>query len=153
MHNVWVHPLEYRVLGAILVRLALAADDRQHASRVSRAVGRLAEQNDVPSLTGTALRCKGLVDDDADLLADASEMFAARTRPLERALACEDAGASFTRQGDAVRAAPLLEQAVESYRRLGATRDLLRAEAMLRAAGVRHGRRGPRNRPQLAGEA
>lgn len=47
------------------------------------------------------------------------------------------------------RARPLLEQALEIYERLGAARDLARAEAALREAGIRRGRRGPRGRPQI----
>ena len=39
-------------------------------------------------------------------------------------------------------------QAIEIYERLGAARDLARAEAVLRAAGIRRGRRGARARPQ-----
>jgi DNA-binding CsgD family transcriptional regulator len=46
------------------------------------------------------------------------------------------------------RARPLLEQAVEIYERLDAARDLARAEAVQRAAGIRRGRRGTRRRPQ-----
>ena len=33
--------------------------------------------------------------------------------------------------------------------RLGALRDLARAEAVLREAGIRRGRRGPRDRPRV----
>jgi DNA-binding CsgD family transcriptional regulator len=43
---------------------------------------------------------------------------------------------------------PLLEQAIELYERLSAARDLARAEAVLRQAGIRRGRRGPRGRPR-----
>ncbi|MFL5880797.1 MAG: helix-turn-helix transcriptional regulator, partial [Actinomycetota bacterium] len=45
-------------------------------------------------------------------------------------------------------AGPPLQQAVEIYERLGAARDLARAEAVLRQAGIRRGRRGPRGRPR-----
>jgi len=46
-------------------------------------------------------------------------------------------------------ARPLLEQAIGIYERLDAARDRARAEAVLRAAGIRRGRRGPRSRPQF----
>ena len=45
-------------------------------------------------------------------------------------------------------ARPLLDQALEIYERLDATRDLARAEAVLRGVGIRRGRRGIRSRPQ-----
>ena len=56
--------------------------------------------------------------------------------------------AAFAQQGIVDQARPLLEQAIEIYERLGATRDLARAEAVLRQAGIRRGRRGPRGRPR-----
>jgi DNA-binding CsgD family transcriptional regulator len=69
------------------------------------------------------------------------------TRPLELADACEDASVAYARHGDPDRARPLLEQALAIYERLDAGRDLARAEAALRQAGLRRGRRGPRGRP------
>ena len=51
--------------------------------------------------------------------------------------------------GTPERARPLLDQAVGIYERLGAARDLARAEAALREAGIRRGRRGTRSRPQF----
>ena len=71
------------------------------------------------------------------------------SRPLGLALACEDAGAAFARQGHMDRARPLLDQALGIYERLGAARDLARAEAISREAGIRRGRRGTRGRPQI----
>jgi hypothetical protein len=47
---------------------------------------------DVPSLTGAALHCLGLARDDAGLLADAVDSYSRGPRPLELALAAEDAG-------------------------------------------------------------
>ena len=140
--------LEYPVLGADLVRLALACGDRQRAQDVAAAVAGMADQNEVPSLTGAALRCRGLADDDPAALAAATAAYARSPRPLEQALAAAEAGAAFARHGQADRARPLLEQATEIYQRLGAARDLARAEAVLRDAGIRRGRRGPRGRPQ-----
>jgi DNA-binding NarL/FixJ family response regulator len=45
-------------------------------------------------------------------------------------------------------ATPALTQAIAGYERLDAARDLARAEATLRAAGIHRGRRGARKRPQ-----
>ena len=42
-----------------------------------------------------------------------------------------------------------MDQAIGIYERLGAARDLARAEAALREAGIRRGRRGARGRPQF----
>jgi DNA-binding CsgD family transcriptional regulator len=140
--------LEYRVLGPDLIRLALAAGDPDRARAVAAAMAGLAERNQVPSLTAIALRCRGLADDDAQTLAAAVQACQPGTRPLELAGACEDAGAAFARHGDPDRARPLLEQALAIYEQLDVGRDLARAEAVMRRAGLRRGRRGPRGRPK-----
>ena len=140
--------LDYPAVGADLVRLALAAGDIGRARDVSAAVTEVAARNEVPWMTGAALRCRGLIEDDAEILQAAAGACAGGSRPLGLALACEDAGAAFARQGRLDRARPLLDQALGIYERLGAARDLARAEATLREAGIRRGRRGTRGRPQ-----
>jgi len=145
----WGMALEYPVLGADLVRLALTAGDPGRARDVAAAVADVAAANQVPSLTGAALRCRGLVEDDAGLLADAVEAYARGPRLLELALAAEDAGKAMARHGQADRARGLLDQAAGIYERLEAARDLARAEAAMRELNIRRGRRGPRGRPQF----
>ena len=137
------------MIGPDLIRLALASGEQERASAVAAAVAGLAERNQVPSLAGAALRCRGLADGDAEILAAAVQAYQPGTRPLELAGACEDAGAAFARQGRADRARPLLEQAVAIYEQVDAGRDLARAEAVLRQAGIRRGRRGLRGRPKF----
>ena len=141
--------LDYPAVGADLVRLALAAGDMGRARDASAAVTEVAARNEVPWMTGAALRCQGLIEDDAEILQAAAGACAGGSRPLGLALACEDAGAAFARQGRLDRARPLLDQALGIYERLGAARDLARAEATLREAGIRRGRRGTRGRPQI----
>ncbi len=141
--------LEYRMLGPDLVRLALACGDHARTQEVAAAVAEVANENqEAPSLSGAALHCRGLAEDDPEILQAAVSAYASGSRPLELAQACEDAGAAFARRGDIGQARPLLEQAIEIYDRLDAARDLARAEAVLRAAGIRRGRRGARSRPQ-----
>jgi len=141
--------LDYPAVGADLVRLALASGDMGRARDASAAVTEVAARNEVPWMTGAALRCRGLIEDDAEILQAAAGACAGGSRPLGLALACEDAGAAFARQGRLDRARPLLDQALGIYERLGAARDLARAEATLREAGIRRGRRGTRGRPQI----
>jgi DNA-binding CsgD family transcriptional regulator len=109
----------------------------------------VAARNPVPWLGGAALRCRGLVETDPGTLRAAVAAYADSPRPLERALAAEDAGTGFAGRGDAATAAPLLGQALDTYERLDAAHDAARAEATLRELGIRRGRRGPRRRPQL----
>jgi DNA-binding CsgD family transcriptional regulator len=136
------------VLGPDLVRLAVQAGDDERAREVALAVEALAAANQVPSMTGAALRCRGLADDDAAILEDAVTACAAGPRPLELALAAADAGVAFGKQGRTDAARGLLDRASGLFERLDATRDLARTDAALRALGIRRGRRGPRQRPR-----
>jgi DNA-binding CsgD family transcriptional regulator len=140
--------MEHRALGADLVRVALEVRDTGRARDVAASVTELAARNDLPSLTGAALRCQGLLEDDAEILQAAVAAYARSPRQLELALTAEDAGTALVRHGQVAQARPLLDQAVTIYERLDAGRDLARADALLRVAGTRRGRRGPRNRPR-----
>jgi DNA-binding CsgD family transcriptional regulator/tetratricopeptide (TPR) repeat protein len=140
--------LEYPVIGPDLVRLALAAGDPGRARDVAAAVTGVASRNEVPWIAGAALRCQGLAADDAGILQAAVDAYARGSRPLELALTCEDAGVAVARGGDVDRAGQLLDQAITIFERLGAARDLARAEAILRGIGVRRGRRVTHSRAQ-----
>ena len=140
--------LEYPVIGPDLVRLALAAGEEGRARDVAAAVTGVASRNQVPWITGAALRCQGLIEDDVGILQAAVNAYASASRPLELALACEDAGAAVARRGSVDRAGQLLDQAITIYERLDATRDLVRAEAALRQMGVRRGRHVTHSRAQ-----
>jgi tetratricopeptide (TPR) repeat protein len=145
--------VDFPLLGADLIRLALAAGEQPRSRRVAIAVAEVAARNDVPSLAGAALRCRGMVEDDPEILRAAVDAYEQAPRPLELALAAEDAGASFARRGKADAAVALLQQALGTYERLDAVRDLDRTQAKLRGLGVRHGRRGARQRPQIGWES
>ncbi len=135
---------EYPIIGADLVRLALAVGDADRAQEVCAAVADVAARNDVPSLGAVALRCRGLTDHDIDALEAAADAFARGPRVLDTALTIEDAGVAHCRGGDQARGRALLDDAAHRFEQLDAARDLLRVEAALRAAGVRRGQRGPR---------
>ena len=139
----------YPAVGADLVRMAMAAGEVSLARQVAAAVADVAARNDVAWMRGAALRCQGLATDDPWLLEAAARTYADASRPLERALASEDAAIAFIKHGDAQRARPLLDQAVAAYEHLDAARDLARADAILREMGIRRGIRGARKRPQF----
>jgi len=140
--------VEFPAIGAGMVRLAMAEGDAGRARQAASAVADVASRNDVTWLRGAALHCQGLAQQNVGLLAGAAEAFGRGSRPLDLALASEDAATAFVRHGDAQRARPMLGQAMAIYERLGARRDLARAEAVLRQAGIRRGIRGARNRPE-----
>src|SRR6185312_4144319 len=83
------------------------------------AVAEVAARNDLAWMTGEALRCRGLADDDPEALQASVAAHGRGSRPLRLAMACEDAGSCLARD-----------------------------EAALREAGGRRGRRGRRGRPR-----
>jgi len=146
--------VEYSMLGPDLVRMALVAGDHRIADEVAKSVAAVAADNDVASLNGAALRCQGLRDSDPEALRGAVDAYAQSPRPLELALAREEAGAAVAaRTGDVDAAVELLDAALATYDRLDAARDAARTQQTLRGLGVRRGRRGVRQRPQTGWES
>jgi DNA-binding CsgD family transcriptional regulator len=134
--------LSYRFLGPDLVRLAVAMGDREHAAAVAQEVTDGASRAGMASATGAALRCRGLVEDDPDVLLAAVQTYRQLSPTVELALACEDAGAALCRAGRPTEAVPVLDDALDFYLRTGAQRGVARVEAALRAIGVRRRRAG-----------
>jgi DNA-binding CsgD family transcriptional regulator/tetratricopeptide (TPR) repeat protein len=117
------------------------------AAEVVAAVTAVAAHAGTASARGAALRCRGLLAGDADLLRAAAEEYARGPRMLHRALALEEAALALAEQGRAADAAASFAEALAGFDALGATRDAARVSAALRAAGIRRGVRGARRRP------
>jgi DNA-binding NarL/FixJ family response regulator len=124
-----------------LVRLALAAGDRGTAAAASAASAADVAVDGSPSRIAAAAFCRSLLDDDADgLLAVAADYRGYGWRP-DAAAALEDAAELLARAGAEAAARSALADATGIYAGLGATWDIRRADARLRAHGIR---RGPR---------
>lgn len=124
-----------------VVRLALAAGDPARARAAAAVLGAEAGQ-------AVAQRCRGLLDNDPEPLL-AALAHHERTGPsLHLAQTAEDLAAVLVVRGDAEAARAHLNRAVEVYQGLGAEWFIARADARLRALGVRRGRRGERRRPK-----
>jgi DNA-binding CsgD family transcriptional regulator/tetratricopeptide (TPR) repeat protein len=137
-----------------LVRLARRAGDFDRALDACREVEAIVAVNPgVATIAGVGLRCRGLVDDDAGLLAAAAALMRDTPRTLERALAFEDAADALARTGDTAAARQLFDEAIQAYERLDAAWDIARARARMRAVGVRQGSRDTRKRPTTGWEA
>jgi len=132
---------ELPVIGADLVRLALATGDVARARQAVDAVAEVAARNDLAWMTGEALRCRGLADDDPEALHASVAAHGRGSRPLRLAMACEDAGSCLARHGQAERARPLLDQAAGGYERLGPAAVRLGQHHPDRAFGRGPGRR------------
>jgi DNA-binding CsgD family transcriptional regulator len=134
-------------LGPDLVRLALAVGDRERADAVAAGVAEAAALVSVLSLEGAALRCRGLVEDDGDLLVRSVEAYRRSPRTFERAAACEDAATALARAGRVPEASVLFDEALNVYEQVQAPRDTARALASMRELGLGRKRRGARKRP------
>ncbi|HXT45743.1 MAG TPA: AAA family ATPase [Pseudonocardiaceae bacterium] len=141
--------LSYRFLGPDLVRLAVAAGDRQTAQAVTQDITDGARRARVASAAGAALRCQGLVEDDPDVLLAAVHRYRQAPSTVELPLTCEDAGAALARAGRGAAAVPILNEALDFYLRSGMQRGAARADAALRALGVRRRRADRLRRPPV----
>jgi DNA-binding CsgD family transcriptional regulator len=139
---------QFPLLGPDLVRLAMCQGDRPRAEEVTASVEAVASQATAPTLTGAALRCRGLLEADAEVLARAVASYRQGPRPFELALACEDAGALAAGSGATNEGRRFFDEALAIYEQLEAARALSRAEARFRTFGFRRGRRDRRNRPK-----
>ncbi|MEY2476984.1 MAG: hypothetical protein QOG87_2299 [Actinomycetota bacterium] len=139
----------HRYLGPPLVRLSLALDRREVAVQVVNEVeAGAALAVEVDSVQGAAQRCRGLLDQDPDLLVGAAELTRRSPRILDHAGACEDAAAALGGAGRTADAAALLVEARALYESVEATAWIARVDAGLRRLGVKQGARGPRRRAQ-----
>jgi DNA-binding CsgD family transcriptional regulator/tetratricopeptide (TPR) repeat protein len=125
-------------LATWLVRTALATGDHLAAGRVADEAGNLAARNaGYPALTAAAAHARGVLVQDAGYLEQA---LAQSQDPWARASAAEDLGVILAgRSGEAGRdrAAELLGRSLKDYGAAGATADMDRVRARLRALGVR----------------
>jgi DNA-binding CsgD family transcriptional regulator len=118
---------------------------------VAEALERLAAHHPGQHIRATALLCQGVATGEADPLLDAGQAFTDIGRPLAAGWAYEEAAALFAESADTAAARLALDSAVRSYQAVGADWDRTRAEARLRAAGIR--RRQVRTRPKTGWDA
>jgi DNA-binding CsgD family transcriptional regulator len=142
-------PLRYlqatsRAMAPDLVRMALSAGDHQRALLVTDELERSAQRTHTPTARGLALRCRGLLTDDPDVLLEAVTVHRAGPRPYQLAAACEDAGIALGHTARADEAVPLLREAVATYERLEAVRDVARVQSAQRTLGIPRSRRAQR---------
>ena len=105
---------------------------------------RSARRSPTPTARGLALRCRGLLNDDPDVLLEAVAAHRTGPRPYQLAAACEDAGIALGHTARADEAVALLNEAVAGYERLEAVRDVARVQSAQRTLGIPRSRRSPR---------
>lgn len=127
---------EWRDTAPLLVLLSLKNDRRELAAEAVAELERLPAIGELRAAAGAALLCRGLLEADAAILAQAEEALRGSARPLD-----------FARAAEATAGVEGLRDALRVYEELGASRDAARTDAALRQRGVRRGSRGPRKRP------
>jgi DNA-binding CsgD family transcriptional regulator/tetratricopeptide (TPR) repeat protein len=130
-----------------LVRLALAAGEDETARAAAAICAEEAALPGAPSGKAfSADRCRGLIEHDPELVLPAVEHYRAVGRRFELATAAEDAAAVLAQRGRFEEARRMLVEATEAYAGFGAEVDVRRADARLRAYGVRRNPTRPRRR-------
>lgn len=136
-----------------LVRLALAADDRQTASAATLAARQEADRHLKPRARAAADWCCGLLDQDQDRLLGAVDYHRTADRSPDLGNALEDLALVRAASGDLDAARASFGEALAVWAELGADWDVRRAAARLRPWGLRAGSRGTHMRPSSGWEA
>jgi DNA-binding CsgD family transcriptional regulator/tetratricopeptide (TPR) repeat protein len=137
-----------RAMAPDLVRMLLATGDRPRASSVTAELEHSARLSATPTARGLALRCRGLVDDDAEILLESVAAHRQGPRPYLLAAASEDAAIALSRTARAGEATALVDEASAIYEGLDAAHDLDRLQSVLRSMCVRRARPS-RRRPSF----
>lgn len=145
--------VDHRILAYDLMDAALRMGDRAKAHAVVESMAELAARNpEVISLEVAALRLRGLVADDLELLTEAAAKATQSPRVLAAGWAAESAAIYLARSGYSQRAHQLGRDAIGYFARAGAGFEAARTRAALRRAGIRV-REPARTRPRAGWEA
>ena len=137
-----------------LVRLAIAAGDRQLAQTAARACQQEAAAETQPARAAAAsLRCQGLLNSDPAPLREAVAHYRTAGPAAELPAAMEDLAVVLAERGHRDEARAALNEAAAWYEPLNARWDIRRAESRLRPYGIRRGVRGPRGPRPASGWA
>jgi DNA-binding CsgD family transcriptional regulator len=131
-------------LAALAVPLGEAAAARQAVAALDRYLA----DRDVPSLHRSARFATAILDGDPGALLGVAAAYAAAGRPLLESQAREHAADLLAAAGRAGEARIQLDAVQDCYARLDAAWDAARADARLRAHGIRRGAHGLRRRPK-----
>lgn len=125
----------------LAVRLSLHGGDLDLAKRVASWAVTLAERNPhVATIVGISEHCRGLVDNDVDLLERAVRSLAASPRPLIRAEALADYGWALIADGQRDAGVAALDAAWDVFTNCGAQFEVQRVQGLLQSVGVRRRR-------------
>jgi DNA-binding CsgD family transcriptional regulator len=134
--------------------LAVILGERRLATDATATLTARSVSTGLPRIGAAAMLCRGLVHGDVEALETSVGAYRAITRPYELAQACEASGLTLAKGGGSrEKSTAYLRESIGIYEQLGATRDVARMEASLRALGLRRGRRSARRRPATGWES
>jgi len=131
-----------------LAALAVPLGEVPAARQAVAALDRYLADRDAPSLHRSGRFATAILDGDPGALLDVAAAYAAAGRPLLESQAREHAADLLAAAGRAGQARIQLDAAQDCYARMDAVWDAARADARLRAHGIRRGAHGPRRRPK-----
>jgi DNA-binding CsgD family transcriptional regulator len=128
--------------------LAIQLGEQQTALRAVDALKRYLADRDAPGLQRSARFAAAILDGDQRSLVAVAEEYATAGRPMLEAQAREHAAEALAVAGRDQESRRQLDAAQSLYTALDARWDAARADARLRAHGIRRGVHGPRRRPK-----
>ncbi len=131
-----------------LAALASSAGERETARRAVAQLERYCADRQGPALDRSAAFAAAILDGGAGALLTVADGYAAAGRPLLEAQAREHAAEALAAVGRDHEARLQLDAAQDRYAGLNAAWDVARADARLRAHGIRRGVHGERKRPK-----
>jgi DNA-binding CsgD family transcriptional regulator len=134
-HSLWRHARAFVLPD--LVRLALAAGDRNLARAGFAAAAADALADPLPRRIVVRQHCRAMLDADPAGLEEAADLYLRVNRPVPAAAACGEAAITYAHTGDPVSARRCYARAAALYESLGAEFDLRRIADALRPYGIR----------------
>lgn len=134
-------------VGVPVVHIAVMGGDRELAARLVEQMRKWSTGESAGERNALTY-CQALVDGDVDMLLAAAQDFADNGSPVSAARAAEDAARFLAASGRSADARTAYQTAIARYTALTATGAINRADAQLRAYGVRRGATGRRSRPK-----
>jgi len=131
-----------------LATLAVSLGEQETARQAVAELERYAADRSGPALRRSGRFAAAILDGDAGALNRAADSYAVAGRPLLEGMAREHAAELLAAAGHLPVARQQLDAAQDFYAQLGAVWDAARADARLRAHGIRRGVQGPRGRPK-----
>jgi DNA-binding CsgD family transcriptional regulator len=134
LHTNWMFPVD-------LLRITLGMGNLAKANEIADETMAASARFDTASATGAALRCRALLDDDADLALAAVAAYDDAPRPVERALAQAQAAVSLANAGHPSKARQHFRTSAETFAAHGLHHEENRVNAAMRSHGLHRGRK------------